>query len=112
MFHVRDRCTGSLFDLWAYLGSKRRKLLDQSWAGLFRMEILPHLPVEAITAAFYAQEGGPIKPVRDGYGFRYTGPALRLAKRRAARRRRCSRTGIGTDRASSRRCRPLTGRRR
>jgi hypothetical protein len=28
----------------------------------------------------------PIKPVRDGYGFRYTEPALRLARRRAAQK--------------------------
>ena len=61
MFHVRDRRTGSLFDPWAYLGPKRRKLLDRSWAGLFRKEILPHLPVEAITAAFHARLGRPSK---------------------------------------------------
>ena len=61
MFHVRDRRTGSLFDPWAYLGPKRRRLLDRSWAGLFRKEILPHLPVEAITAAFHARLGRPSK---------------------------------------------------
>ena len=61
MFHVRDRRTGSLFDPWAYLGPKRRKLLDRSWAGLFRKEILPHLPVEAIIAAFHARLGRPSK---------------------------------------------------
>lgn len=61
MFHVRDRRTGSLFDPWAYLGPKRRKLLDRSWAGLFRKEILPHLPVEAIVAAFHARLGRPSK---------------------------------------------------
>lgn len=61
MFYVRDRRTGSLFDPWAYLGPKRRKLLDRSWAGLFRKEILPHLPVEAITAAFHARLGRPSK---------------------------------------------------
>jgi hypothetical protein len=61
MFHVRDRRTGSLFDPWAYLGPKRRKLLDRSWAGLFRKEILPHLPIEAITAAFHARLGRPSK---------------------------------------------------
>ena len=63
MFHVRDRRTGSLFDPWAYLGPKRRRLLDRSWAGLFRKEILPHLPVEAITAAFHARLGRPSKAV-------------------------------------------------
>ena len=61
MFHVRDRRTGSLFDPWAYLGPKRRKLLDRSWAGLFRKEILPHLPVEVIIAAFHARLGRPSK---------------------------------------------------
>ena len=61
MFHVRDRRTGSLFDPWGYLGPKRRKLLDRSWAGLFRKEILPHLPVEAITAAFHTRLGRPSK---------------------------------------------------
>jgi hypothetical protein len=61
MFHVRDRRTGSLFDPWAYLGPKRRKLLDRSWAGLFRKEILPHLPVEAIIAAFHTRLGRPSK---------------------------------------------------
>jgi hypothetical protein len=61
MFHVRDRRTGSLFDPWAYLGPKRRKLLDRSWAGLFRKEILPHLPVDAITAAFHTRLGRPSK---------------------------------------------------
>ena len=61
MFHVRDRRTGSLFDPWAYLGPKRRKLLDRSWAGLFRKEILPHLPVEAILAAFHTRLGRPSK---------------------------------------------------
>ena len=61
MFHVQDRRTGSLFDPWAYLGPKRRKLLDRSWVGLFRKEILPHLPIEAITAAFHARLGRPSK---------------------------------------------------
>jgi len=61
MFHVRDRRTGSLFDPWAYLGPKRRKLLDRSWAGLFRKEILPHLPVEAVVSAFHARLGRPSK---------------------------------------------------
>lgn len=61
MFHVRDRHTGDLFDRWAHLGPKRRKLLDASWAGLFRQEILPDLPVEAILPAFHARTGRPSK---------------------------------------------------
>jgi Transposase DDE domain len=53
------------------------------------------LPVEAITAAFHARLDGPsndtytlcpIKPVRDGYGFRSTERDLRLARRRDAQK--------------------------
>ncbi len=63
MFHVRDRQTGDLFDRWAHLGPKRRKLLDRSWAGLFRKEILPILPVEAIIPSFHAKTGRPSKEI-------------------------------------------------
>jgi hypothetical protein len=61
MFHARDRKTGSLFDKWAYMGPKRRKLLDDSWAGLFRREILPELPVEKLAPAFHEVNGRPTK---------------------------------------------------
>jgi len=61
MFHARDCKTGSLFDKWAYMGPKRRKLLDDSWAGLFRREILPELPVEKLASAFDEVNGRPTK---------------------------------------------------
>jgi hypothetical protein len=61
MFHARDCKTGSLFDKWAYMGPKRRKLLDDSWAGLFRKEILPELPVEKLAPAFHEVNGRPTK---------------------------------------------------
>jgi hypothetical protein len=43
------------------MGPKRRKLLDDSWAGLFRREILPELPVEKIAPAFDEAFGRPTK---------------------------------------------------
>jgi hypothetical protein len=43
------------------MGSKRRKLLDDSWAGLFRREILPELPVEKLASAFDEVNGRPTK---------------------------------------------------
>lgn len=61
MFYARDCKTGQLFDKWAYMGPKRRKLLDDSWAGLFRREILPELPVEKLATAFDEVNGRPIK---------------------------------------------------
>ena len=48
MIRVRDHKTPSLIDPWNYLGHKRRKLLDDSWAGLFREHILSELPVHKI----------------------------------------------------------------
>jgi hypothetical protein len=61
MFHIKDRKTGQLFDQWRYLGPKRRKLLDESWAGLFREKILPELPVERMTPFFSPDQGRPTK---------------------------------------------------
>ena len=40
MIHTKDHKTGYLFDPWDHLGPKRRKLMEQSWAGLFREHIL------------------------------------------------------------------------
>lgn len=61
MFHIKDRKTGQLFDQWRYLGPKRRKLLDESWAGLFREKILPELPVERMIPFFSPDQGRPTK---------------------------------------------------
>lgn len=61
MFHARDCKTGQLFDKWGYIGPKRRKLLSDSWAGLFRREILPELPVEKLAFAFHDSFGRPTK---------------------------------------------------
>lgn len=61
MFHIKDRKTGQLFDQWRYLGPKRRKLLDESWAGLFREKLLPELPVERMMPFFSSSMGRPSK---------------------------------------------------
>ena len=45
MFTLRDRRTGDLFDHWSVLGEKRRRLLERSWAGVFRNHLLEALPV-------------------------------------------------------------------
>jgi hypothetical protein len=63
MFHIKDRKTGQLFDQWRYLGPKRRKLLDESWAGLFREKILPELPVERMIPFFSPDMGRPTKEI-------------------------------------------------
>ena len=63
MFHIKDRKTGQLFDQWRYLGPKRRKLLNESWAGLFREQILPELPVERMMPFFSPDQGRPTKEI-------------------------------------------------
>ena len=61
MYHIKDRKTGQLFDQWRYLGPKRRKLLDESWAGLFREKLLSELPVERMMPFFSSSMGRPTK---------------------------------------------------
>ena len=61
MFYTKDRKTGQLFDQWRYLGPKRRKLMDESWAGLFKGKILPELPVERMSSCFSSGFGRPTK---------------------------------------------------
>jgi len=61
MVHIKDRFTSQLFDPWRHLGTKRRKLLNESWAGLFREKLLPELPVERIMPFFSSSQGRPTK---------------------------------------------------
>lgn len=61
MIQIKDHKTGYIFDPWDYLGPKRRKLMEESWAGLFRQEILNELPVPEIASAFSEIYGRPTK---------------------------------------------------
>ena len=61
MIYTKDRKTAPLFDPLEHLGPKRRKLMDESWAGLFRKNILCELPVNRIAPFFTAGFGRPTK---------------------------------------------------
>lgn len=61
MITLRDLRCGDLFDPWEYLGPKRRRLLDQSWAGVFREHLLKHLPVRELAKEFRDDFGRPTK---------------------------------------------------
>ena len=61
MLTIRDHQTGDLFDPWEHLGEKRRRLLDRSWAAVFREHLLNHLPVRELAAHFSRELGRPTK---------------------------------------------------
>lgn len=61
MIRIDDRKTGYMFDPWKHLGPKRRRLLEASWAGLYREHILPYLPVEKLARHFKDGFGRPTK---------------------------------------------------
>lgn len=63
MFHFKDHKTGYLFEPFSYMGSKRLKRIKDSWSGLFREQILPELPVEALIQHYDPTQGRPSKEV-------------------------------------------------
>ena len=68
MIHIKNQKQSELFDPWAFLGPKRRKLLDQSWAGLFQKELLDELPVEKLIPCFTHGFGRPTKELYTALG--------------------------------------------
>jgi len=68
MIHIKDHTQKNLFDPWAFLGPKRRQLLDQSWAGLFQKELLGELPVEKLIPFFTHGFGRPTKELYTALG--------------------------------------------
>jgi len=68
MIHTRDHQTSYLFDPWDYLGPKRKKLLTESWAGVFQEHILRELPVHKIAPCFSEGCGRPTKELYAALG--------------------------------------------
>ena len=61
MFHVKNYKQAHIFDPWGHLGPKRRKVLEQSWSGVFQKKILPVLPVEDLRKHYHDFLGRPTK---------------------------------------------------
>jgi hypothetical protein len=57
MFYTRDHKTIDMFDNYAFLGTKRRNLLGNTWADTFRHEVLPNLPVELLSDNYHGAMG-------------------------------------------------------
>jgi hypothetical protein len=68
MLTRRDHQSRELFDPWEHLGPKRRRLLEQSWAGVFRGYLLEHLPVKELAIGFCDGRGRPSKDLSVALG--------------------------------------------
>ena len=68
MLHIKDHKQDELFDPWSFLSPKRRRLLDQSWAGLFKEHILCELPVNQLAPFFNESFGRPTKELHTVLG--------------------------------------------
>jgi hypothetical protein len=68
MITTRDHYSGNLFDPWAHLGAKRRTLLERSWAGVVRQQLLEHLPVSQLAPFFDEELGRPGKDLHVAMG--------------------------------------------
>ena len=59
MLNVKDHKTHYMFDPFEYLGPKRRKMLDDSWAGVFRDHVRHVLPVDLLAKHYCSDNGRP-----------------------------------------------------
>ena len=50
-----------MFDRWSYFGDNRRRLMEQSWAGVFRNHLLVELPVDDLCRHLDERMGRPSK---------------------------------------------------
>jgi hypothetical protein len=68
MIRVKDHQQRQLFDPWAFLSPKRRRMLDEDWPGLFRRHLLPELPVARMKPFFCQDFGRPSKELHTVLG--------------------------------------------
>jgi len=61
MIHIKDHKTLNMFDPLPFLGPKRRRLMETSWAKLFREHVLFALPVDQIFKNYHWAMGRPTK---------------------------------------------------
>lgn len=61
MITVKNPNQLNIFDPWASITPKRRRLLDAGWPGLFQKHILPSIPVHRVAKHFHASFGRPTK---------------------------------------------------
>jgi hypothetical protein len=68
MIKIKNHKQINLFDPWEYISPKRRKILDESWSGLFQKEVLPSLPIDKVVSHFHNSFGRPTKELHTVLG--------------------------------------------
>ena len=68
MIRIKDHKQGQLFDPWAFLSPKRRRMLNEDWPGLFREHLLQELPVAQMMPFFRRDFGRPCKELHTVLG--------------------------------------------
>jgi len=61
MINIKDHKTLNIFDPLPFLGPKRRRLMESSWAKVFRDHVLGALPVDKIFKNYHWAMGRPTK---------------------------------------------------
>ena len=64
MIRIKDPKQLQMFDPWGFLSPKRRRILDETWPGLFREHLLCELPVNKVTPFF---REGFVRPTKELY---------------------------------------------
>ena len=85
MIRTKDHKTLNMFDSLDHLGPRRRQLLEQSWAPVFRKEILPELPVEQVVPFYSEQNGAPTKELHAMLGLMLAQQTFDLTDKEAVR---------------------------
>lgn len=61
MIRIKDHKQLEMFDPWSFISPKRRRMLDESWPGLFREQLLCELPVSKLRPFLREDFGRPSK---------------------------------------------------
>jgi hypothetical protein len=68
MIRIKNHKQLEIFDPWSFMSPIRRRILNQSWAGLFKEEILCELPVSKFKTFFNEGFGRPTKELHTALG--------------------------------------------
>ena len=68
MIRIKNHKQLEIFDPWSFMSPIRRSILDQSWSGLFKEEILCELPVSKFKTFFNEGFGRPTKELHTALG--------------------------------------------